>query len=91
MSYGRTALNIWIIFVYLIMLSFFSLVAGGFSLVVFSQLQALVSFNRAALENLQIQLEERDEVKLFADATQQFAERKKKLKKRAILSMGGSS
>ncbi|OQV14099.1 WD repeat-containing protein 3 [Hypsibius exemplaris] len=51
------------------------------------RLRNLVSFNRAGLEHLQLQLEERDDVKLFSDATQQFTERKKKLKKRAVLSM----
>ena len=52
-----------------------------------SLLQSLINFNRAALEHLQARIEERDEVKLFSDATQQFSEKKKKQKNRAILTL----
>ncbi|GAV07909.1 hypothetical protein RvY_17689 [Ramazzottius varieornatus] len=52
-----------------------------------NDLRRLVNFNRAGLENLQARIEERDEVRLFSDATQQFSEKKKKKKNRAILTL----
>ena len=53
----------------------------------FTLFQDQVGFNLSGLQFLKQQIEEKDEVKFFMDATDRFQEKKKKAKKRAILAI----
>ncbi|KAI0212489.1 WD repeat-containing protein 3 [Lamellibrachia satsuma] len=52
-----------------------------------NDLRDMVGFNMAALNFVKQQLEEKEQVQFFADATQRFKEKKKKAKKRALLTL----
>ena len=49
--------------------------------------QDTIGFNLAALQFLKHQIEEKEAVHLFTDATDTFKQKKKKQKKRAILAI----
>lgn len=49
--------------------------------------QDCVGFNLAGLQFIQRQLEQKEEVTFFTDATDRFREKKKKQKKKAILTI----
>ena len=50
-------------------------------------LKDTIGLNMAALKYMQSKIERRDEVSLFVDATGRFNEKKKRNKKRAILTI----
>jgi hypothetical protein len=50
-------------------------------------LQDTIGVNLAGLRHLQAKVEQRDEVALFVDATGQFKDKRKRSKKRAILTV----
>ncbi|KAK2138250.1 hypothetical protein NP493_8186g00003 [Ridgeia piscesae] len=52
-----------------------------------NDLRDTVGFNIAALNFVKQQLEDKEQVTFFADATQRFKEKKRKAKKRALLTL----
>jgi len=49
--------------------------------------QDIIGYNLAGLRHLKQLMEEKEDVKFFADATDRYREKKRKIKKKAILAI----